>query len=150
MSAYDPIRDVTNLSSPGGNGKKKIHYFAHIDVVCAWLFEYLLTELALEAIRERGRPGFRSCPMRGARSASLGEDCEGCSVVSKLCGENRCERQKSQHRGACRSTGRKKWVIVMKAQARVFEMATGVTDVSFPLARERRWVCEIIDEKAAV
>lgn len=99
MSAYDPIRDVTSLSSLGGNGKKKIHYFAHIDGVCAWLFEYLLTELALEAICERGRPGFRSCPMRGARSTSLGEDCEGCSIASKLCGENRCERQKSQHRG---------------------------------------------------
>lgn len=36
------------------NGKKKIHHFAHIGGTCAWSAEYLLAELALEVIRERG------------------------------------------------------------------------------------------------
>lgn len=36
------------------NGKKKIHHFAHIGGTCALSAEYLLTELALEVIRERG------------------------------------------------------------------------------------------------
>ena len=36
------------------NGKKKIHHFAHIGGTCAWSAEYLLAELALAVIRERG------------------------------------------------------------------------------------------------
>ena len=40
------------------NGKKKIHHFAHIGGTCAWSAEYLLAELALEVIRERGRVWF--------------------------------------------------------------------------------------------
>lgn len=36
------------------NGKKNIHHFAHIGGTCAWSAEYLLAELALEVIRERG------------------------------------------------------------------------------------------------
>lgn len=36
------------------NGKKKIHHFAHIGGTCALSAEYLLAELALEVIRERG------------------------------------------------------------------------------------------------
>lgn len=40
------------------NGKKRIHHFAHIGGTCAWSAEYLLTELALEVISERGRIWF--------------------------------------------------------------------------------------------
>lgn len=40
------------------NGKKKIHHFAHIGGTCAWSAEYLLAELTLEVIKERGRVWF--------------------------------------------------------------------------------------------
>lgn len=40
------------------NGKKKIHHFAHIGGTCAWSAEYLLAELALEVINERGSVWF--------------------------------------------------------------------------------------------
>lgn len=40
------------------NGKKRIHHFAHIGGTCAWSAEYLLAELALEVISERGRIWF--------------------------------------------------------------------------------------------
>lgn len=40
------------------NGKKKIRHFAHIGGTCAWSAEYLLAELALEVINERGSVWF--------------------------------------------------------------------------------------------
>ena len=40
------------------NGKNKIHHFAHIGGTCAWSAEYLLSELALEVISERGSVWF--------------------------------------------------------------------------------------------
>ncbi|MEC4273184.1 cell envelope integrity protein TolA [Adlercreutzia sp. R25] len=40
------------------NGKKKIHHFAHIGGTCAWSAEYLLAELTLEVIKERGHVWF--------------------------------------------------------------------------------------------
>lgn len=66
------------------NGKKKIHHFAHIGGTCAWSAEYLLAELALEVIRERGRvwfpelayeaPGTR-LPERISKGMELPVDC---------------------------------------------------------------------------